>query len=87
MSDLRQMGEANALNARSRQFTSAKLFQRAREIYEQEFAAKDGRITATFELVTLTGWVPDESQQKPLRPGSAQNALADYVASDPKNKG
>ena len=53
MSDLRQMGEANTLNARSRQFTSAKLFQRAGEIYEQEFAAKDGRITATFELVIV----------------------------------
>ena len=86
MSDLKQMGEANALNSRSRKFTSAKLFQRAGEIYEQEFATEDGRITATFELVTLTGWVPDESQQKPLRPGSAQNALADYVASDPQNK-
>ena len=86
MSDLKQMGEANALKLRSRKFTSAKLFQRAGEIYEQEFATEDGRITATFELVTLTGWVPDESQQKPLRPGSAQNALADYVASDLQNK-
>ena len=86
MLDLKKMGEANALNSRSRRFTRAKLFQRAKEIYEQEFAAKDGRIIATFELVTLTGWVPDESQQKPLRPGSAKNQLADFVESDPKHK-
>ena len=86
MSDLKQMGEANALNFRSRQFTSAKLFQRAGEIYSQEFAAEDGRIRATFELVTLTGWVPHESQQQPLRPGSAKYALADYLKSDTKNK-
>ncbi len=86
MSDLKQMGEANALNSRSRQFTSAKLFQRAGEIYAQQFASEDGRIRATFELVTLTGWVPHKSQQQPLRPGSGKNALADYIISDKKNK-
>ena len=80
MSDLKQMGGANALISRSRQFTPARLFQRAGEIYEQEFSRQDGRILATFELVTLTGWVPDERQQKPLRPGSAKYALADYLA-------
>ena len=86
MLDLKQMGEANALNLRSRQFTSAKLFQRAGELYAQQFATEDGRIKATFELVTLTGWVPHESQQQPMRPGTAKNALADYVTSDTKNK-
>jgi len=36
-------------------------------------------VPATFEIVTLTGWVPHESQQKPLRPGSAQVRLADAL--------
>lgn len=82
MSDLKRMGEANALVSRSRQFTSLKLFQRAEQIYHQEFATDDGKIIATFELITLTGWVPDKSQQKPLRPGTAKNSLANYVRSD-----
>ena len=34
---------------------------------------------ATFELAFLTGWAPSETQQKPLRPGSAQARLADVL--------
>ena len=87
MSDLRKMGEANALVSRSRHFTSLKLFQKAGQIYQQQFATNTGRIIATFELITLTGWASHESQQKPLRPGSATSALADYIKSDSPNKG
>lgn len=36
----------------------------------------DGRITATLELIWMSGWAPDDSQQKPLRPGSAEVSLA-----------
>ena len=39
----------------------------------------DGRIPATFEIVTLTGWAPHESQQQPLKPGSAKMRLADAL--------
>ena len=42
-------------------------------------ADPDGRIRATFEIVWLSGWAPHESQQKPLRPGSAQTRLADAL--------
>ena len=87
MLDLRRMGEANALVSRSRQFTSKKLFQRAGQIYQQQFSNDDKSIIATFELVTLTGWVPDESQQKPMRPGSARNSLLEYLKSDMNKEG
>ncbi len=40
---------------------------------------EDGRITATLEIIWLSGWGPDESQQKPLRPGSAEMSLADAL--------
>jgi hypothetical protein len=30
-------------------------------------------------VLWLSGWVPHESQQKPLRPGSAQARLADAL--------
>jgi len=43
------------------------------------FADPDGRLRATFEILTLTGWAPHESQQKPLKPGSARMRLADAL--------
>ena len=43
------------------------------------FADDEGRIRATFEVIFLTGWAPHESQQKPLRPGSAQTRLAEAL--------
>jgi hypothetical protein len=37
----------------------------------------DGRLPATMNIIYLTGWSPHESQQKPLRRGSAKTSLAD----------
>lgn len=51
----------------------------ALEHYATHFANADGRLQAQFNIVTLTGWAPDESQQKPLRPGSAKARLADAL--------
>ena len=53
--------------------------KRMAEIYAQRFADPDGKIRATFEIIWLSGWAPHESQQKPLRPGSAQARLADAL--------
>lgn len=78
MRDLRAMGEANALSARLRHPTRRAVLLRAAEIYVQTYAEGD-RVNATFEIVTLTGWAPDASQQKPLRPGSATTRLADAL--------
>jgi len=52
---------------------------RAAELYAETYGGDDGRVPASFEIVTLTGWSPDESQQKPLRPGSAAQRLADAL--------
>jgi SAM-dependent methyltransferase len=79
MHDLRAMGEANALSARLRRPTGRAVFTEAAQIYHDTFGTEDGRISATFEIVTLTGWAPSESQQKPLRPGSASQRLADAL--------
>ena len=81
MADLRGMGEQNALMDRLRRPTSRALFMRAAEIYQAEFGNDDGTIPASFEIITLTGWAPHESQQKPLRPGSAKHRLADILDS------
>ena len=52
---------------------------RAAEIYAERFARPSGRIAATFEVLFLHGWVPHVSQQKPLKPGTAANRLADAL--------
>jgi NADH dehydrogenase [ubiquinone] 1 alpha subcomplex assembly factor 5 len=79
MADLRGMGEQNALLGRSKVPTARRLFLRAAEIYHDRFAGPDGRIPASFEIITLTGWAPHGSQQQPLRPGSATHRLADSL--------
>lgn len=79
MRDLRAMGEANALQARLRHATRRQVLARASEIHAHLAGDDGGRVTELFELVVLTGWAPDESQQKPLRPGSAQARLADAL--------
>lgn len=78
LADLRAMGETSALAARGPPLTRAALM-RAMEIYRARFADADGRVRATFELMTATGWAPHESQQQPLRPGSARTRLADAL--------
>ena len=76
LADLRAMGAANALLARSRRPVSRRFFARVAQIYAERFSDPDGRIRASFNLVWLSGWSPDASQQKPLKPGSAQVSLA-----------
>ncbi|WP_136636126.1 methyltransferase domain-containing protein [Pseudooceanicola onchidii] len=78
MRELRAMGEGNALHARLRHPTRRAILIRAAEIYVEAYGS-DARIPATFELITLTGWAPDDSQPKPLRPGSAAQRLADAL--------
>lgn len=79
MRDLRGMGETNAMAARRRAPVRRSMFADADARYRAAFGAPDGRLSATFEIVWLTGWAPHESQQKPLRPGSAMARLADAL--------
>jgi SAM-dependent methyltransferase len=79
MHDLRAMGEGNALAARLRQPTRRAVFAGAAARYARGFGVADNRVAATFEVIFLTGWAPHDSQQKPLRPGSATNRLADAL--------
>jgi len=79
MHDLRRMGAANALSERSRRPLRRATLARLLEIYGERFADSDGRIRATFDIVWLSGWAPHESQQRPLKPGSARTRLADAL--------
>jgi hypothetical protein len=79
MRDLRAMGETNALTGRLRHPTRRAVMTRVADIYHAAWATPDGRIPATFEVVTLTGWAPSAEQPQPLRPGSARARLADAL--------
>ncbi len=77
--ELKAMGAANPLVARSRKPMRRDTLARALEIYASHFARADGKVSATFEILYLCGWAPHESQQKPLKPGSAKARLADAL--------
>ena len=75
MHDLRRMGATNILIERRRVPTRRRTMLRMAQLYGERFADPDGRIRATFDIVWLSAWAPHESQQKPLRPGSAKASL------------
>jgi SAM-dependent methyltransferase len=79
MRELRAMGAGNVLRARSRSALQRRTLVRSLEIYAERFGLPGGRIPATFEILTLTGWAPHASQQQPLQPGSAKARLADAL--------
>ena len=79
MRDLRRMGATNILRERRRTPTRRATMLRMAQLYAERFADADGRIRATFDVIWLSGWAPHESQQKPLRPGTAKAGLAEAV--------
>ncbi|MBI3437414.1 MAG: methyltransferase domain-containing protein [Proteobacteria bacterium] len=87
LADLRAMGETAALRERSPRALSRRILARAFEIYRERFSDPDRRVRATFEVLTATGWAPHESQQRPLKPGSAMARLADALKTEEKNAG
>ena len=76
MREIKAMGASNMLSERRRVPVTRTLLMRAAQVYRERFGLANGRIPATFEIITLTAWVPHESQQKPLKPGSATTRLA-----------
>ncbi|MGJ4926492.1 methyltransferase domain-containing protein [Bradyrhizobium sp. HKCCYLS2038] len=86
MQDLRRMGAANSLVERRRMPLRRATLLRMAEIYAKRFADPDGRIRATFDIIWMSGWAPHESQQKPLKPGSATASLEAAVKRTPYSK-
>lgn len=79
MRDLRGMGEVNAVQSRPRGLTPPAVLMKAAANYADRHRTVDGKIVASFEIITMTGWAPAEGQPRPLRPGSAKNRLADAL--------
>jgi hypothetical protein len=79
MQELKTLGMSNALVERRKALTTPSLLAAACAHYDTHFVDTDGRVRATFQLIYLTGWAPDDSQPKPLKPGSAKVRLADAL--------
>lgn len=79
MAELKALGAANPLTDRPRRFATRTLLAAAAQAYAERDADADGRVRATLEVIWLAGWVPHESQQKPLRPGSATVSMKDVL--------
>ncbi len=79
LQDLRGMGETNAVIGRRKSFSRKRTLMRACEIYEADHADASGRVPATFELITLTGWAPSGSQPRAAPRGSGQVPLGDVL--------
>ncbi len=77
--DLRGMGETNALSERLKRPASKAFFTETETIYRRNFSDNEGYLTATFEIVFLTGWAPSDTQPQALQPGSAKTRLADVL--------
>lgn len=79
MRELRAMGASNVMTARRRTMMRRETLARACAIYVERFGLPNGRVPVTFEILTMTGWAPHESQQKPLAPGSARVSLTEAL--------
>jgi NADH dehydrogenase [ubiquinone] 1 alpha subcomplex assembly factor 5 len=85
MRELRQMGESNALLGRANHMTRRDTLMKAATLYKDRFSTEDQRVKAEIELITLTAWAPSPDQQKPLKPGSADVNLADFLNANQDN--
>lgn len=87
MRDLRAMGATNALVESRRLPLTRGVLERAQAVYVERYGEPDGRIRATFDLIWLSGWAPHQSQQQPLRPGSAKVKLAEALGTIERSAG
>ena len=78
LNDIRDIGESNQLCARRKvPLTRPYLAALKALLFSQKDTGET--FTVSFEILWLTGWSPHESQQKPLKPGSAKMRLADVL--------
>jgi hypothetical protein len=79
MRELKALGASNPLADRPGKMATLRLLQAVSAQYERLAVDSDGRVRATLEIIWMSGWAPHESQQKPLKPGSADISLAQIL--------
>lgn len=86
VSDLRDLGETNILSERAKVHFSRSYKKALEAAYKGMFSTQNRKLACSFEILWLTGWKPHESQQKPLKPGSAKTRLADSLRNISKDR-
>lgn len=79
MAELKSLGGQNPLAERPGRPVTRRLLATVNEVYGALAMDADGRVRATLEMVWMSGWAPHESQQKPLRRGSATVSMKDLL--------
>mgnify|MGYP000315484682 FL=1 len=87
MDDLRGMGESNAVMERRKAWSRRETLLHAAQVYEDTYGDADGKVPATFQVISLTAWRPDSSQPLPLRPGQFDTSLADALDAEEVSTG
>lgn len=87
MREVRALGGGNVLLTRSRKPLSRHTLERAEALYGERHGTGDGKVKASYEIVYLAGWGPDPSQQRPLKPGSAAQRLANALGTTEHSAG
>jgi SAM-dependent methyltransferase len=78
MHDVRSLGQGNMLHGMRNNFTARGFFADAETRYRTQFSDIDGRLVATFELLTITAWKPHQSQPKPAKRGSGTTPFSAF---------
>lgn len=81
--DLKSSGGLR-LTSRDSRYVGRHFWAQVEDMYRSRFGDTSlgdsgGLLPASFEILYGIGWGPADTQQKPLRPGSAQNRLADAL--------
>ncbi|WP_350335421.1 methyltransferase domain-containing protein [Coralliovum pocilloporae] len=84
--DIRAMGGTSAFADKRTPALNRSILHRAEALYQEKYSDSDGRIRATFQIISFSGWAPHESQQRPLEPGGAKQRLEDAVRAFDKDK-
>jgi SAM-dependent methyltransferase len=83
MKELKGMAETSCLIKGFKGLSKPSLMMKVAEHYHTDHAKADGRIPVTFDILYFQGWSPHESQQKPLKRGSAKMSIIDALGKDP----
>ena len=75
LKDIRYMGESNCLVEREKIFLRKDILKTLLNTYKQKFSNDKGKIIASVNIIFVLGWSPHSSQQKPLKPGTANFSM------------
>ena len=74
--DIRDFGQSNSLMSRQAKPLTRRYWRQLMDSYQQYFCRDDGKYLCDYEIIWLCAWAPHDSQQKPLKPGSAKMHLS-----------